>query len=268
MELVESYEYRKMDMLKVQHIDFAYGHDLILNDLSFKLEKGRIYCFLGENGSGKSTLMKLLIGHLKQKRGEIFYKDKNIKSLSAKDIARIFSYVPQTDGTFFSFSVLEMVVMGRTPYLSFFDRPSKEDYRKAEQALELVEISHLKDKMYMELSGGQKQLVLIARAITQGASFLLLDEPTSHLDYYHQHQILKVLQTIVREQSISVLVNMHDPNLTIQFAEYVFMLKKGRIIHQGSVQKVMVGENLSELYGMKVQVNQLPNGKQVITGHL
>jgi len=250
--------------ISVEDVYFQYRLQKVIDGCSFKLEQGKIYCLLGKNGSGKSTIIKILNGIIKADKGTILMNGKDINNLSKKEKASIIGYVPQNHSGFFNYSVLDMVVMGRNPHKDFFQQPKSEDYKIAEEALNMIEISYLKERFFNELSGGEKQLVLIARVIAQDTKFLLLDEPTSHLDFYYQHQVLKAIKRIVKEKNISVLMAMHDPNLTVLFGDYIYMLKEGKIQNEGTVDKIMNKETLSSLYGMNIVVDNISNKKKII----
>lgn len=184
-------------MISVNNISFSYDTvgDTIKN-ISFTLNKGELIALLGPNGSGKSTILKCLNGTLKPKTGEIYIENYNIKDLSYKEIAKLISVVPQEHSAVFSYLVIDIVAMGITPYLSFGRMPTKKDYKEAYTKLEFFNIQHLAEKNYNQLSGGEKQLVLIARALMQDTDYLIMDEPTSHLDFKNQHLLMKELKKI------------------------------------------------------------------------
>jgi len=152
----------------------------------------------------------------------------------------------------------------RNPYLNFFARPKENDYLLAEEALDMLGIHHLRNKCYMEISGGERQMVFLARAITQEASYYIMDEPTSHLDFYNQHEIMKILRRIVKERGCGVIVAMHDPNLTMSFADKVLMIKKGRILKKGPADEVITAESLGDLYGMNLNIAKIEGKKKFV----
>lgn len=246
--------------LQLQDISIGYDRNEVLSQLTMHLEPGRIHAILGENGSGKSTLLKALLGQLPLWHGSIKLGNTDLDTLTNKERAQSFSYVPQFHGGLFHYPVLEMVVMGRNPYLGMLQRPSTEDYNMARETLHILGISHIAQESYLQLSGGQKQLVLLARALTQDSPYLLLDEPTSHLDYYYQHHVLQCLRKLAIAQKKTIIITMHDPNLTSQYADEVHILKQGSLLASGSSEVVLTKENLSALYGLEVNICEFCNG--------
>lgn len=251
--------------VEVNNIVFGYrGEHTVIDGCSFNLERRKIYCILGPNGSGKTTLLKLLNGTLKPHQGRVLVEGKDIHLLSKRAAARLMAFLPQEHHGVFPYSVLDMVVMGRNAHLSLLGRPRRKDYLLAEEALEVIGIGHLRDKCYMEISGGERQLVFLARAIAQQSSFFVMDEPTSHLDFNNQHKIMRVLRQIVRERGCSVITAMHDPNLALSFADEIIMLKRGRLLKAGPAVEIMTAENLSRLYEMDLKIAQFDGNKKFV----
>ena len=251
--------------INVQNIIFKYEENKILKGCSFDLEKGKIFSLLGENGCGKTTLIKIIGGILKADAGNILIDHQDINKLKSKEVAQKMAYVPQEHISSFPYSVLEIVVMGRNPHLGIFSRPSAKDYDIAKEAINLVGIYELKDKNYRKLSGGEKQLVFIARAMTQQAEYILLDEPTSHLDFKNQHKILSIISEIVKERKVGVLISLHDPNLAINFSDYGIMMKDGKILAHGNMDDISTSNNFTLLYDTKVQVDYLEGKRKFIS---
>ena len=250
--------------IEVQNLSFTYGRGPVVEDCSFRVEKGKVYCLLGRNRSGKTTLLRLLTGHLKPVQGQVTVNGLNVHRASRRDTARLIGFVPQQHDAVFAYSVREMVAMGRNPHLGVFARPQESDYVIAAQALEQVGISHLQDRCYMEISGGERQLVFLARALAQQADYYVLDEPTSHLDFCHQHSIMRTLQQIVQHQGAAAIIAMHDTNLTLAYADEVILLSDGRISRMGTTSELMTAANLQEFYGMDMRVAVLEDGKKVV----
>jgi iron complex transport system ATP-binding protein len=248
-------------MLKGEHISFSYHNKLVIDDIDVTIQPGKIYGFLGRNGSGKTTMLKVLNGLLKPQKGSVTVetasKALNIYKHSKALIAKEIGFVPQESRGVFPYRVLEMVVMGRNPHLGYFERPKDEDYEVAMEALRLIGIDHLSEKNFMEISGGERQLVLIARVIAQGVKYLILDEPTSHLDFNNQHQIMKLVKKISKERNVAAIMAIHDPNLAITFADYILMLKNGKLMAEGTVEEVMTEDNLRTLYDMDINIKGL-----------
>lgn len=254
--------------VKVRGVSFAYSGNNVLDDFSLTVEKGKVYCLLGRNGSGKTTLLKMLNGILVPDTGRILVDELDILNMSRKKIARKIGFVPQEHSGIFDYSVLEMVVMGRNPHLGLAERPGKKDYAIAREALKLVNLDYLCDRSYMEVSGGEKQMVFIARTIAQEVPYFVLDEPTSHLDFFNQREILKNIRSIVKKRDCGALIAMHDPNLAICFGDEVIMIKEGRLLQQGRTGDVITKDNLKDLYGLDVDIAQLPDGRKVIVSSL
>jgi iron complex transport system ATP-binding protein len=244
-------------MISIKNISFSYDtvRDTIKN-ISFNLNKGELIALLGPNGSGKTTILKCLNGTIKPKTGEIYIENHNIKNLSYKEIAKFISVVPQEHSAIFSYLVIDIVAMGITPYLSFGRMPTKKDYRTAYTKLEFFNIQHLAEKNYNQLSGGEKQLVLIARALMQNTDYLIMDEPTSHLDFKNQHLLMKELKKL-SENGKSVITALHDPNLALRFCDRIIMVKNGEVIFSGENTKVMNPQNLQILYDAPVSMNKV-----------
>ncbi|MBF8984220.1 ABC transporter ATP-binding protein [Lutibacter sp. B2] len=251
--------------IKIQNIRFGYEGSALLKDCSFNIGKGKIYSLLGGNGCGKTTLIKIIGGVLKAESGNIIIDDREIGKIKTKELARKIAYVPQEHISSFPYSVLEIVVMGRNPYLGMFSRPSVKDYNIAKEALNLVGICSLKDRNYMNLSGGEKQLVFIARAIAQEAKYILLDEPTANLDFKNQYKVLNIISKIVSERKIGVLISLHDPNLALTFSDYGIMIKDGSVLANGNMDDILTNQNLRLLYDAEVNVSYLDKGRKFIS---
>ncbi|PMP63083.1 MAG: ABC transporter ATP-binding protein, partial [Caldimicrobium thiodismutans] len=210
-------------MLEVKALSFEHKRQKrrILQDISFVANQGEITTILGPNGAGKTTLFKCITGVWENYQGEILVNNKKIDNLPFTQRARFFSVVPQDHTPPFPYSVFEVVLMGRASYVGLFSLPSKEDHKKVEEVLEMIGISHLKDKPYTQISGGERQLTLIARALVQETPVIILDEPTSHLDFKNQQLILSKIKEITKEKSLITVITLHDPNLASLFSDKV-----------------------------------------------
>lgn len=234
--------------LSFDNISFSYGSHEVLHGLSARVEAGRITALFGPNGSGKSTLLRCLAGLTRPSGGSIRIQGRDICRLSPKQVGRLVSYVPQEHGVSFGFSVEEVVLMGRTPYLGGIQGPSSADYQATAEAVDAVGIEEIRTKPYTELSGGQRQLVLIARALAQQSPVIIMDEPTSALDFKNQILVWKQLCTL-RQGGKTVLVCTHDPNHVLWFCDDVLVLHQGKILAAGSAQKLMTPMLMETLYG-------------------
>lgn len=240
--------------MKVVDLYFSYptGREVI-KGVSFKVNSGDIFCILGPNGCGKTTLLKCLCGILKPTKGLIFLDDVEVKPMSRAEYTKIVAYLPQEHRSFLPYRVLDFVVMGRAPHLDIFSTPSDKDYRIAEEALKEVDAYHLKDRPYVELSGGEKQLVLIARALAQQPKILLLDEPTSQLDLKNQAIVLKVLSRLAR-RGLIVVMSTHFPTHAFLHSSKVGLMMGGRFLAVGEPENIMTEENLRKAYDVDVKV--------------
>jgi len=235
-------------MLKVKNLNFKYNRKEILNEISFNIEEGNLCGLLGPNGSGKTTLFKCCLNFLKFKEGEVIMDGENIKDKAIEQMAKLVAYVPQEHKPPFPYSVEEIVLMGRTPHLGGVFGICHEDRHKADDALKLLGIKDLADEPYNHLSGGQRQLVLIARAVTQETKLLFLDEPTSALDFKNQVKIWKILQKISRKGT-TIFACTHDPNHVLWFCDKVIVMGDKGIIADGKPSDSITDEILFGIYG-------------------
>jgi iron complex transport system ATP-binding protein len=250
-----------MELMKpivLENLSFSYGKDLILTDLSFSIEEGTVTTILGPNGSGKTTLLKLLLGILKPAKGKIRIFSRDAGEYTNKEKARILAYVPQKHIPAFSYQVIDVVAMGRHPYNDLFSHTSKHDLEISAASLERLKISHLAERPYTELSGGEQQLVLIARALTQEAKILVMDEPVSGLDYGNQLLLLEQLRSLARD-GITCINTSHYPEHALWTADQVVFLKKGQLIAEGPAPEIVNAENLKNLYQANIKVIQTEN---------
>jgi len=252
-------------MLVTKDLYFRHLHGKadILKGVSFSIAEGLMTTLLGPNGSGKTTLFKCLSGLWHPRQGSILFGDQDLMKLSYGRRAGIIAIVPQDHEPPFPYTVADVVLMGRVSHVSLFSVPSKDDYLAAAEAIEKVGIAHLRERSYTKISGGERQLVLVARAIAQDAPILILDEPTSHLDFRNQILILSKVREIVRKKGLTVLMTLHDPNLAMQFSDHVVMIETGRIIAQGAPCDVLTQENIRQIYDIDVKVIS-HNGTNII----
>jgi len=241
-------------ILKVEKIDFAYDSDTVLEDVTFEAVQGEILGIIGPNGSGKTTLLRCLNKVLKPRGGVILLDDKDLASARQKEIAKLMGVVPQNSIHKFAFSVLDTVMMGRFPHLGRFDKESTGDFDIAQESLRLCGVEHLSSKLVNELSGGEFQKVIIARALAQQPRVLLLDEPTLHLDIHHQLDLLELLKALARREKLIVIMVSHDINLAVRYSSRVLVLKEGRIYKAGKPQDVLTQATLKEVYKIDIEI--------------
>jgi len=239
-------------VLEVEGLSYSYEKKEVLKDIAFSLGKGELLFILGPNGSGKTTLLKCLNRILKPK-GAIYVEKLNLSKLSQKEIAKTFGYVPQRGEVSF-LTVFDAILLGRKPYINW--EASEEDLKIVEETIKMLKIEHLALRKLNELSGGELQLVLIARAFAQRPKYLLLDEPTNNLDIRNQIEVMRLIRNAVKEKGISAIVTMHDINLALNYAEKVLVLKDGRIFAFGGKETINE-EVLHAVYGIKAEIVKL-----------
>ncbi len=241
-------------MIVLNNIQFHYDPGKsILNDLSLSVEKGSITTILGPNGTGKTTLLHTILGLLAPQSGEIWIAGKNISAYKRSELSQVMSLVPQSEVVPFNFTVIEYVLLGRTPQLGFLDMPSAHDIELVRETLELLEVSHLEQRPVTELSGGEQQMVVLARALVQQPKILLLDEPTSHLDLSNKGRLLKILQTLA-QRGVTIIFSTHDPEAAAMIADHVILLKEGAVLDAGEIDQVLTSEKLTQTYDTEVKV--------------
>ena len=243
--------------LVAQNLGFGYRDHRVGSEVTLELASGEVLCLLGPNGSGKTTLFKTLLGLLPPQSGAVLIEGRDARTLARDAIARQISYVPQAHGAFFPYTVRETVLMGRTAHLGLFSAPSARDYAATAAAIERMGISHLADAIYTQISGGERQLALIARALAQEAQVVIMDEPTANLDFGNQVRVLERIRALAGE-GIGVLLSTHDPDHAFLCADRVAMLHQGRLMACGTVSEVMIAEKLQQIYGVAVTVATVP----------
>ena len=255
-------------MLKVEHLSFSYANgDPVLNDVSFEVPAGRICGLFGPNGCGKTTLFKCCLKFLKYSRGSIKVGGCDVETCSIKDMAKRVSYVPQEHKPPFPYLVRDVVLMGRTPHLKGVFGISKKHREKAYEALELIGITELADRSYSSLSGGQRQLVLIARATAQETPLLFLDEPTSALDFSNQIKILRILRRIAAG-GVTIVACTHDPNHVLWFCDEVVVLGRQSLVARGAPQKIISEQVLDTIYEDVCSVEKLNSTRMVLPRYI
>lgn len=240
-------------ILDVQNLSFSYDKKrTIFHDVNFSLEKGEVLSILGTNGAGKSTLLSCIAGLLKPRSGDIYLNNQSMKNLTMREIAKIISFVPQVNLPTYAFTVRDFTVMGRSPYISAFGSPSKKDYEIADEALARMNIYHLREKLYTEISGGERQQVSIARALTQQPQIILLDEPTAHLDYGNQFRVVQMIAQLA-DEGYALIMTTHNPDHAIILNGKVAILDKNGVLGVGQASESLSGETLSKLYGLNIK---------------
>lgn len=238
-----------MELIEYRNVSIRYEKGKpVISNVSFGLEKGSITAFLGPNGSGKTTLMSALNRLVTPFEGEIFVDGISIKDIPLKKLAAKIATVPQFSSPSFGYSVYNMILWGRAPYISYTPKP--EDYRIVDETIERLKIERLKDKPFTGISGGEKQLVLIARAMAQKTPIVLMDEPTTYLDIKNQIKILNIVKEINASDGVTFAVTLHDPNHALYIADNVVMVSNGSAV-KGKTADMMTEENIRKLYDVK-----------------
>jgi len=247
--------------IDVQNLSHAYGNLPVLNNITFSVSKGDFFIIIGPNGSGKTTLMKVISGILKPQNGQLEIMGRSIDNYTRKNLAQTIAFVPQTIPVDFPFTVTEIVLMGRSPYLGMLGLEQEIDLEIAQQAINFTGIEHLAHRKLDQLSGGEQQRVFIARAICQQPQVILLDEPTSSLDLAHQVRLMDLMERLKADKGVTVVMVSHDVNLAAMYGNRLLLLNQGQIMRLGTPEEVLTFQTLEETYGCTLLVDESPLGK-------
>ena len=243
--------------LEVKNLVFAYDSKPVLKDISLSVEKGDFIGLIGPNGSGKSTLLKLIGGVIKLSDDSVSVNGHLISAIKKKELARQITWISQEHPMVFPFTIKEIVLMGRHPYLPPLSLEGKEDYRIARNAMETTQTLQFSSRYFNEISGGEKQRVMLASAIAQEPEIMLLDEPTSALDLKYQIQILNILKGLNKEKNTTLILAMHDLNLAARYCKRLILLNDGTIVSDGTPEEVLKREVIEEVYGVGVKLHTM-----------
>lgn len=246
--------------LDVHELSFGYGLQPVLRQVSFQVGPGGFVVIIGPNGSGKTTLLRIMAGLQGGFSGRVRVQGKAVQGIPPRRLARIIGHVPQQRTGPCPFSVREMVLLGRAPHLGVFGLEKEADRETAEQAMRFTQVDHLADRSMDELSGGEAQRVVIARALCQEPRIMLLDEPTAALDLAHQVRIMDLMERLCRDRGMTVVMVSHDLNLAAMYGRHLLLLKQGRVLRQGRPDRVLTFEALEEAYGCVLLADQSPLG--------
>ena len=243
--------------IEAKHVTFSYdGKRTVLNDISFAIDDGKMVCLLGPNGVGKTTLFKIILHLLKEYQGEILVDGDSTEGLTTKEMARRIAYIPQSHTPTFNYTVQEMVLMGTTASLNGWSAPKKEHADLADEKMEQLGILHLRERGFSNISGGERQLALIARALVQQTKVLIMDEPTANLDYGNATIVLEQIRNLAGE-GYTILQATHQPDQAFLFADEVLAVKDGKVMAQGLPKDIITSDFIHDLYGVQVDVQSL-----------
>lgn len=242
-------------MIQLKNVTYRYDQKAVLSDLSTCFEAGSLYAVMGANGCGKTTLLRCVAGLLEPQSGEVIIGGRNICQYRTRELAQQISFVRQQPQTDFEFSAFETVLMGRNPYQHRLQNESEEDWQIVEQCMKQTNTWHLRFAKPNEMSGGELQRVMLARALAQQTPIMLLDEPISNLDIAHQFEILDLLRNINRMEHKTILIVIHDLNMAWQYCEKLLLLHHGGILYQGDLRSGLTPENIATVFGVKASIN-------------
>ncbi len=240
-------------MISIEHLSFSYGDKPILKDVSFQADQGRLVALIGPNGAGKSTLFKCILKFLKGYEGRVLLDGRDMKEMSRAEIAKKIAYIPQTTIPVFNYPVIDIVLMGMTGCLRLLETPKQSHVKKVEKVLDELGILHLRDRGFGRISGGERQLVLLARAMVQEAKILVMDEPTANLDYGNQFRVMERIRDLTKA-GYTVILSTHNPEHALLFADTSFVLQNGVVRAAGPSEEVLSEALMQELYGVEVKL--------------
>lgn len=247
--------------ITAKNLNHSFGENIVLRNVSFHVPKRDFFIIIGPNGSGKTTLMKIISGILKPQNGELKILNRSIDQYHRKALARTIAFVPQMTSADFPFTVTEIVLMGRSPYLGMLGLEGENDLEIANQAIAFTGLENLAHRKLDQLSGGEQQRVFIARAICQEPDIILLDEPTASLDLAYQVRIMDLMEKLKTEKGITIVMVSHDVNLAAMYADHLLLLHNGQVMCQGLPDEVITYQTLEAAYGCTLLVDESPLGK-------
>ena len=251
-------------MIEVRNLSYAYGKKEILNDMSFGIAEGDFCAIMGQNGCGKTTLLKCIANLLPVKGGAIFINGKDSNAYSIKKLAQQIAFVPQHTPMDFEFSAFETVLMGRNPYQTHLQNESQKDWDIVEECMKKTNTWHLRFATLSEMSGGEMQRVLLARALAQQTPIMLLDEPLSNLDISHQFEIIKLLRDISQNENKTILLIVHDLNIALRYCKSLLLLHNHSIVYHGDIDKGLTPQNIKDYFGVDATRENINNQYQII----
>lgn len=251
--------------LIIEDLSAGYGKTAILHDIELRVAEGCICALMGRNGSGKTTMLRCINAVIKPMKGRITAMGEVVTLLPRRKIARLISLVPQSAESALPFTCMETILMGGASRIKPWSSPSRTDIGNAGEVLSEVGISHLAERLFNQLSGGERQLVMLARALFQDTPIMLMDEPNSHLDFSNQHMMMELVRSVVKKRGTTALISLHDPNLTLAYCDYVVMVKAGRIVAHGETGEIMQEPILRDVLGENIRTDTTVTGLPVVT---
>ena len=251
-------------MIEINNVSFSYEQE-VLKDININIARGKFYTILGPNGSGKTTLLRILSKSLHINKGEIFIDEKELSQIKTKALAKEMAVVPQCTEVEFDFSVQDIILMGRTPHIPRFCAESEKDMEMSKNAMKMTNTWELRNKSVNTLSGGEKQRVVVARAIAQETGIILLDEPISHLDIHQQIEIMNQLRKLNKSKNITIIAVLHDLNIAAAYADHMILMNDRRVYKDGIPEEVLTEDIIREVYELEVYITKNPKtGKTFI----
>lgn len=247
-------------IFEVKDLRFAYQRHEVLKGVSFSADVGDFICLLGENGAGKTTLFRCMLGLLKGYKGEILVKGKSLKDFKVRQLAREIAYIPQAHAPTFNYTVIQTVLMGTNAQMDKFRTPGKRELKVAEENLERMGISYLAERGYAEISGGERQLVLIARALAQQSKVLIMDEPTANLDYGNQIRVMQQIKTLA-EEGYLIILSTHNPEHALLYSDKVLVMRNGKTDLFGKTRETLTETVITEIYNIPVKIYEIKTGE-------
>jgi len=242
--------------IKLQNVSYSYGHEDVIKTINLEFMPGQLVSLIGPNGAGKTTLLKLISGLLKPTSGHIHIYDQLSEDISNKDRALLISLVPQNPNLPGEMSIADFIMLGRNPHLKLLQWESSSDFKIAQESIKLTEINHLVQRKISEVSGGERQRIMLALAMTQRSPIMLLDEPTSNLDISHQTKVMSLIKKIHAQKSNNgaTILAIHDLNIAAQFSDRVILLSEGVVAVDGNPEEVLTKDNIEAIYGSEVNI--------------
>lgn len=244
--------------VSLNNLNWSFGNTHILKNISANIGENKFTCIIGPNGSGKSTLLKNILKILEPEENSIFVYNKDILNYKYKDLSKKIASVPQNTMIDYDFSVIDIVLMGRSPHLRRFQVEGEEDFKIARKAMEMTDTWHLRERSINTLSGGERQRVIIARALAQQSDILVLDEPISNLDIQHQINLLNITKELSINENITIIAVLHDLNFAIQYSDYLILIHEGKIVDEGLPEEVITHDNIKRVYDIDIHIMNNP----------